>query len=353
MRLTSVIANDSGGLGLQQCLRDASPVVRAAGMVGIAGQQGEQSVVQLWNQLSDWQRLNATWGGYSSRVVSLGMVARDLLLNSHAFEPGLPPRPVLSTERLPSLWLRVLADDQCALMHGDAGLKFLREVDGGHVALTWHSLIRNAGGLTHLQVVKAVGRLPACSAADDFLSGVLLGPAEPESTRLAAASALGRRGGPGAVESLTQASTWLDQAVGDQFTQGLLREAEAHAGLDRLFGVVAADDADTRGGVLEQVVTADHPHALQRLRLAAGRFSVIENPRLRDRLAVSLGLIADGLPQWVAPWNTWATAPYRIEAIVGSPWAGGRPPWLGRDQYLSIMVPLSQYLGYGCSLSRR
>jgi hypothetical protein len=120
-----------------------------------------------------------------------------------------------------------------------------------------------------------------------------------------------------------------------------------------LFGVVAADDADTRGGVLEQVVTADHPHALQRLRLAAGRFSVIENPRLRDRLAVSLGLIADGLPQWVAPWNTWATAPYRIEAIVGSPWAGGRPPWLGRDQYLSIMVPLSQYLGYGCSLSRR
>jgi len=316
-------AADDAGL-FEALLAEKSPVAKALGLYGLVQMRGERAAQRVLAFLHARERFQYLPHGCCGSTIPLGQFARTLLAESDPLRSKAKREPLVEPQRILSVDLRVLASNESVLVHRVSARALAAALKAKTFELTWPGLATLEHDLSFLELIRAVGRMSESSAQRAFLVAALRNRTLPPSFRLAAASALTRSSSGEAKKALEAHRNGLDKLSEHRLGTRFLDIQRKHAAfLERWEPIDRVKTWKGMEAIAEQVrvaLKADHPFALERLIGTDGMSLLRSHPAVRSAHTKSLLDIARGLEDTSAMWNTWATAPYRLEAFLTPGW---------------------------------
>jgi hypothetical protein len=331
-------------------LSDEQPIVRCAGLLGLAQMQGRRAMPAIRSYLYDtgkidYQREGDIW------IINapVGYFAWNLLLNAnHLVRPGLPAPLLTDSERI-GLEIEFFAAD--SLMVGV--LHYAPEhlgpiVRDGTLPLQMATLRAYAPTLEDYRIIKGLGRLKPSGKQRDFLVACLRDSTLDANARLAAGSALTRHADDVSSDALRRECNALnaldERRWGDQFVKTMdarkvhernmepltVERAWDHEKLIRILPLLKRADEEDNGPLLakrtwqrleevkDRVIvacTCRHPLALSNL-LEIRNTLIHHDVDIHRAWVNSLIEISRNLQDYDQPWSTYADSASLLAAHV-------------------------------------
>jgi hypothetical protein len=304
-------------------LKDDRPIARCMGALLLVQSEKDGSVVMrhLERLLPDRGAVEYLSADDPTDISTVGAFVWTLLQNANHLGHSRKQRAVLSDKRLCVLALEILADEPCVALHYDAGKLVARCVATGLLKFNLTMLKKLLPRMSSPQIIKAVGRFERSDDLRSFLRECVSNPELDKNSVLSAASALTRFADKEELAFLKKHARRMDRLGKQEYGVHFVKVVEmAILHKSKMKALVALVRKGSRAGVAAKIrstFSADHALVLDDLVWGMMLTPASEDDDLRQRLFALLVKISAAAGKYDRCWNTYATAVYSLELIVG------------------------------------